>query len=108
MRRLRVCLHLTIIVRACRMSTRATLNIVWIAGALMGLFMWLGRKTGSGVSILLAIVCALVIIGATLYAAHRERSYGDKSETVSPRATVAILAVVALWVGFILYRAVQR
>jgi len=90
------------------MSTRATLNFVWIAGALMGLFMWLGRKTGSGAFILLAMLCALVIIGATLYAAHRERTYGDRSETVSPRATVTILAVVALWVGFIVYRAVQH
>jgi len=84
------------------------LNFVWIAGALMGLFMWLGRKTGSGAFILLAMLSALFIIGATLYAAHRERTYGDKSETVSPRATVTILAVVALWVGFIVYRAVQR
>jgi hypothetical protein len=90
------------------MSTRATLNFVWIAGALMGLFMWLGRKTGSGAFILLAMLCALVIICAELYAAHRERTYGDRSETVSPRATVTILAVVALWVGFIVYRAVQH
>ena len=29
-------------------------------------------------------------------------------ERVSPRATLAILAVVALWVGFIVYRAVQH
>ena len=74
----------------------------------MGLFMWLGRKSGSAVLILLAMLCSFIIIGAMLYAAHRERTYGDKSETMSPRATLAILAVVALWVGFIVYRAVQR
>ena len=74
----------------------------------MGLFMWLGRKSGSAVFILLAMLCSFIIIGAMLYAAHRERTYGDKSETMSPRATLAILAVVALWVGFIVYRAVQR
>jgi hypothetical protein len=70
--------------------------------------MWLGRKSGSAVFILLAMLCSFIIIGAMLYAAHRERTYGDKSETVSPRATLAILAVVVLWVGFIVYRAVQR
>ena len=74
----------------------------------MGLFMWLGRKSGSAGFILLAMLCSFIIIGAMLYAAHRERTYGDKSETVSPRATLAILAVVVLWVGFIVYRAVQR
>jgi hypothetical protein len=90
------------------MSTRATLNVVWIAGAVMGLSMWLGRKTGAGAFILLALLCAVVIIGATLYAAQRERTCGHKSETVSPRASVTILAVVALWVGFIVYRTVQH
>ncbi len=74
----------------------------------MGLCMWLGRKTGSATFIGFAMLCSLVIIGAVLYAAHRESAYGDKSETVSPRATVTILAVVALWVGFIVYRAVQH
>ncbi len=74
----------------------------------MGLFMWLGQKTGSAAFMLLAMVCAFIIIGATLYAAHRERTYGDRSETVTPRATVTILAVVGVWLGFIVYRAVQH
>jgi hypothetical protein len=87
------------------MNTRATLNFVWTAGGLMGLFMWLGRKTGSAAFLLLALLCAFIIIGAALYAAHRESTCGDKSEKVSRRATVTILAVVALWVGFIVYRA---
>ena len=74
----------------------------------MGLFLWFARKTSSAAFILLAMLCALVMIGATLYAGHRERTSGDSSEKVSPRATVTILAVVALWVGFIVYRAVQH
>ena len=74
----------------------------------MGLFMWLSRKTGTAAFILLAMLCAFIIIGATLYGAHRERTYADKSEAVSTRATVTILAVVALWIGFIVYRAVQH
>ncbi len=73
----------------------------------MGLFMWLGRKSGSGAFIVLAILCSFLIVGTVLYAAYRERAYGDKSETMSPRATVAILVVVVLWVGFVVYRAVQ-
>ena len=90
------------------MSTRATLNFVWIALALVGLFMWLGRKSGSEAFIVLAILCSFFGIGGMLYAAHRERAYGDRSETVSRRETVITLAVVALWVGFVVYRAVQR
>jgi hypothetical protein len=90
------------------MSTRATLNSVWIAVTLMGLFMWFGRKSGSGAFIVLAILCSFFGIGAMLYAAYRERAYGDKSESVSRRERVITLAVVALWVGFIVYRAVQR
>ena len=90
------------------MSTKATLNFVWVAGALMPLFIWLGSKPGSAGFILLASLCSFIIIGAMLYAAYREGGYGDKSERVSPRATIAILAVVAIWVGFIVYRAVGR
>ena len=60
--------------------------------------MWLGYKSGSAPFILLAVVCSFMIIGAMLYAAHRERTPGDKSERMPPRATVAILAVVALWI----------
>jgi len=74
----------------------------------MGLFMWLGRKGGFGGFILLAMLCALLTIGAMLYGAHRESACGDKSETVSPKAAVTTLAVIALWVGFIVYRALQR
>jgi hypothetical protein len=69
--------------------------------------MWLARKTGSALFMVLAILCSCIVVGAVLYAAHRESAYGDKSETVSPRATVAILVVVALWVCFVIYRAVQ-
>jgi Na+/H+ antiporter NhaC len=74
----------------------------------MGLFMWLGRKSGFGGFIVLAILCSFFGIGAMLYAAHRERAYGDRSESLSRRETVITLAVVILWVGFVLYRAVQR
>ena len=74
----------------------------------MGLCMWLGRKSGSAALILLGMLCALIIVAATLYAAHRERSCGDRSETVSPRAIATILAVVIVWVGFIAWHAVQH
>ena len=74
----------------------------------MGVFMWLGRERGSATFIVLGVLCSLMILAAVFYAAYRERACGDKSETVSPRATVATLAVVALWVGYIVYRTVHR
>ena len=94
------------IVRA--MSTKRTLSLIWLMGILLPLFMWLSSKTGRGIFIFLAVASSFASLALMFYAAHREKTRGDKSETVSRRATVAILSVVALWVVFIFYRAMAH
>ena len=77
------------------MSTKRTLSAIWLMGILLPLFMWLSSKTGRGVFIFLAVASSVVSIGLMFYAAYREKTYGDKSETVSRRATVTIFSVIA-------------
>jgi apolipoprotein N-acyltransferase len=86
------------------MNTKRTLSLIWLMGILLPLFIWLSTKTGQGIFNFLAVACSFVSLALMFYAAHREKSHGDKSETVSRRDTVTILSVVALWVVFVFYR----
>ena len=90
------------------MSTKRTLYLIYLVGALMPLFLWLGSRKGAGVFIVLAIICSFVGIGLMFYAAFREKAYDDKSESVSARAAATILCVVGFWVVFVFYRALAH
>jgi hypothetical protein len=90
------------------MSTKGTLNLIYFVGVLLPLFMWLSSKTGRDVFIFLAIGASVASMVLMFYAGYREKTHGDKSETLSRRATVAILSGVGLWVAFVLYRALTR
>ncbi len=90
------------------MSTKRTLSLIWLMGILLPLFMWLSKKTGRDIFIFFAVASSFVSLGFMFYAAYREKTYGDKSETVSRRASMTIFSVITLWVVFIFYRALAR
>lgn len=90
------------------MSTKLTLSLIWLMGILLPLLMWLSKKTGRDVFIFLAVASSVVSMGFMFYAAYREKTYGDKSETVSRRASVTIFSVIALWIVFIFCRAMTH
>ena len=91
-----------------RMSTKRTVFCISTIGGLIPLLVWYGKKTGSNIFIVLAIIFSFAGIGLLFYAAFREKALGDKSGRISLRAAAMILCAVGLWTVFVFYRALLR
>jgi len=81
------------------------MTLLSLMGTLLSLFMWLGSKTGNHFYIMLAGAASLGGGGLMFYALYREQNLGDKSKTLSPKASGAMLSIVLLWVVFLFVRA---
>ena len=90
------------------MSTKKTVSVIFVLGAIFPLSSWLVNKTGHIAFVLLDLVGSLLILGLLAYAAFREQTTEDKSERVSPKEAVMILCGVGCWVAFVFYRALAR
>ena len=79
-----------------------------LLGVVIPLSSGLFAKTGHTVFMFLALVASLLALGLVAYAAFREQTTDDKSESISTKVAAMIFGGIGLWVAICFYRALAH